>query len=82
MLKEILGDYEPKGKMVQQVGRFIFAGLDDPLHITTVSGLAIYGIGKMIERRSNYGIRRAKVDLELIRRDFSQNIREIMSLKL
>ncbi|AAK43345.1 hypothetical protein SULI_04990 [Saccharolobus solfataricus] len=74
MFKELLGDYEPRGRIIQGVGRFIALGLDDPFHITTITGFTLYGIGKYIEKkRTNYGIRMAKMDIENIRK----NLREI-----
>ena len=49
MFREVLGDYEPKGTVIQGIGRFLALGLDDPFHITTIAGFAVYGIGKYIE---------------------------------
>lgn len=82
MFKDLLGDYEPKGKTIQGVGKFIAAGLDDPFHITTISGLIIYGIGKMIEKRSSYGLRRAKIDLAEARRQLRELVLDISTMKL
>ncbi|AWR99318.1 hypothetical protein [Metallosphaera hakonensis] len=81
-MKDILGDYEPKGKLIQGIGKFIAFGLDDPFHVTTVTGLALYGTGKLMERRSNYGIRRAKIDIGLVTMDLRNVIEEIHSLRL
>ncbi|AOL16306.1 hypothetical protein BFU36_05850 [Sulfolobus sp. A20] len=73
MVRDLLGDYEPRGRVIQGVGRFIAFGLDDPFHITTVSGLTIYAIGKFVEKRSTrYGIRMAKIDMEKIRKDIRE----------
>ncbi|MDT7860924.1 MAG: hypothetical protein RRA45_01725 [Saccharolobus sp.] len=82
MFKEILGDYEPRGRIIQGVGKFIALGLDDPFHITTITGFTIYGIGKYIERKTtNYGIRMAKIDLEHIRKDFRDLILDLSSIR-
>ncbi|BDC00169.1 hypothetical protein [Saccharolobus caldissimus] len=82
MFKEILGDYEPRGRIIQGVGKFIALGLDDPFHITTITGFTIYGIGKYIERKTtNYGIRMAKIDLENIRKDFRDLILDLSSIR-
>lgn len=78
----ILGDYEPKGKTIKGVGKFILWGIDDPFHITTVSGALIYGVGKIIESRSPYGIRRAKMDLAEIKRQMRELILDISSLRV
>ncbi|AWR97498.1 hypothetical protein DFR86_08005 [Acidianus sulfidivorans JP7] len=82
MFEELLGDYEPKGKTIQGVGKFIAMGLDDPFHITTVTGFAVYGIGKMIEKRSNYGIRRAMLDIANIKREMRELSLDLATLKL
>ncbi|BBG24714.1 hypothetical protein [Sulfuracidifex tepidarius] len=80
-IRSLLGDYEPRGKLVQGVGKFIAFGLDDPFHITTVTGLAVYGVGKMMERRSNYGIRRAKMDIHMTINEMNKMVNEIRSLR-
>ncbi|EWG07416.1 MAG: Hypothetical Protein ASUL_05471 [Candidatus Aramenus sulfurataquae] len=80
--KELLGDYEKKGSTVQGVGKFIAMGLDDPFHVTTVSGFAIYGIGKLMERRTNYGIRMARMDVQEIKRQLREALLDIHSLRL
>ncbi len=80
-IRSLLGDYEPRGRTVQGVGKFIAFGLDDPFHITTVTGLAVYGVGKMMERRSNYGIRRAKVDIGMTVHEMNKMVNEIRSLR-
>lgn len=82
VLKDLLGDYEPKGKIVQGVGKFIALGLDDPFHLTTVTGFAIYGIGKLMERRSNYGIRRAKLDIAEAKRQMRELVLDISTMKI
>jgi hypothetical protein len=79
--KDILGDYEPRGSTVQGVGKFIAMGLDDPFHITTVSGFSIYGVGKLMEKRTNYGMRMASMDLNEIKRQLNQLILDIHSLR-
>jgi len=79
--KEILGDYEPRGSTVQGVGKFIAMGLDDPFHITTISGFSIYGIGKLMEKRTNYGIRMASIDLNEIKRELNQLVIDVHSLR-
>ncbi|MDT7875308.1 MAG: hypothetical protein RQ872_01140 [Sulfolobaceae archaeon] len=81
MIKEILGDYEPKGKTIQAIGKFIAFGLDDPFHITTVSGITIYGIGKLMERRTNYGLRMAYADLQEVKRRLRESILDITSIR-
>ncbi|MEM0374031.1 MAG: hypothetical protein QXV69_05375 [Sulfolobaceae archaeon] len=63
MFKELLGDYDKKGESLKILGKFIAFGLDDPFHITTFTGLVIYGIGKMRERSTNYGIRMMKLEI-------------------
>lgn len=78
----ILGDYEPGGKTIQGVGKFLLWGLDDPFHITTISGSVIYGVGKIMERRSSYGLRRAKMDLAEIKRQMKELILDISSLRV
>jgi len=78
----ILGDYEPKGKMIQGFGKFLLWGLDDPFHITTISGSVIYGVGKIIESRSPYGLRRAKMDLAEIKRQMRELILDISSIRV
>jgi len=82
MFKELLGDYEPRGRVIQGVGRFIALGLDDPFHITTISGFTIYGLGKYIEKkRTNYGIRMAKMDIENIRKDLREITLDISTIR-
>ncbi|MCH4814213.1 MAG: hypothetical protein QXY87_02530 [Saccharolobus sp.] len=82
MFKELLGDYEPRGKVIQGVGRFIALGLDDPFHITTISGFTIYGLGKYIEKkRTNYGIRMAKIDIENVRKDLREITLDISTIR-
>lgn len=82
MFKDLLGDYEPRGKTIQGIGKFIALDIDDPFHITTVAGFTIYGIGKLIERRSNYGLRRAKLDIIEIRRQIRELILDITTMKI
>ncbi|AKV73355.1 MULTISPECIES: hypothetical protein [Metallosphaera] len=82
MMKDLLGDYEPRGKVIQGVGKFIAFGLDDPFHLTTVTGLAIYGAGKLMERRSNYGIRRAKLDMTLTMLELKNLVEEIHGIRI
>ncbi|EHP69274.1 MAG: hypothetical protein RXS23_06790 [Metallosphaera yellowstonensis] len=81
-MREILGDYEPRGRTIQGVGKFIAFGLDDPFHITTVTGLTLYGVGKLMESRSVYGLRRAKVDIALSMMELRNVVRELTSLKV
>ncbi|ACP38855.1 hypothetical protein [Saccharolobus islandicus] len=82
MFKELLGDYEPRGRVIQGVGRFIALGLDDPFHITTISGFTIYGLGKYIEKkRTNYGIRMAKMDIENLRKDLREITLDISTIR-
>jgi len=81
-MREILGDYEPRGRTIQGVGKFIAFGLDDPFHITTVTGLTLYGVGKLMESRSVYGLRRAKVDIALPMMELRNVVRELTSLKV
>ncbi|ACP36265.1 conserved hypothetical protein [Sulfolobus islandicus Y.G.57.14] len=82
MFKELLGDYEPRGRVIQGVGRFIALGLDDPFHITTISGFTIYGLGKYIEKkRTNYGIRMAKMDIENVRKDLREITLDISTIR-
>jgi len=77
-----LGDYEPRGRVIQGVGRFIALGLDDPFHITTISGFTIYGLGKYIEKkRTNYGIRMAKMDIENVRKDLREITLDISTIR-
>ncbi|QKQ99957.1 hypothetical protein GWK48_05805 [Metallosphaera tengchongensis] len=80
-MRELLGDYEPRGRLLQGIGKFVLFGLDDPFHLTTVTGLAIYGVGKVMESRSNYGIRRAKVDIAITTQDFRNLVDELRSLR-
>ncbi|ARM76202.1 hypothetical protein [Acidianus manzaensis] len=82
MFEDLLGDYEPKGRTIQGVGKFIAMGLDDPFHITTVTGFAVYGIGKAMEKRSNYGIRRAMMDIANIKREMKELTLDLSSMKL
>ncbi|ACP47801.1 conserved hypothetical protein [Sulfolobus islandicus Y.N.15.51] len=82
MFKELLGDYEPRGRVIQGVGRFIALGLDDPFHITTISGFTIYGLGKYIEKkRTNYGIRMTKMDIENVRKDLREITLDISTIR-
>lgn len=81
-VRSLLGDYEPRGKLVQGVGKFIAFGLDDPFHVTTVTGLAIYGVGKMMERRTNYGLRMAKMDVHATVHELNKLVNDIRSLRL
>ncbi len=77
-----MGDYEPRGRVIQGVGRFIALGLDDPFHITTISGFTIYGLGKYIEKkRTNYGIRMAKMDIENLRKDLREITLDISTIR-
>ncbi len=77
-----MGDYEPRGRVIQGVGRFIALGLDDPFHITTISGFTIYGLGKYIEKkRTNYGIRMAKMDIENVRKDLREITLDISTIR-
>lgn len=74
--------YEPRGRVIQGVGRFIALGLDDPFHITTISGFTIYGLGKYIEKkRTNYGIRMAKMDIENVRKDLREITLDISTIR-
>ncbi|BCU69418.1 hypothetical protein KN1_07150 [Stygiolobus caldivivus] len=81
MVKDILGDYEVKGGSVQAIGKFIAFGLDDPFHITTVSGFTIYGIGKLMERRTNYGLRMAHRDIQEIKRSLREALLDITTMR-
>jgi len=82
-MKEILGDYEPKGRTMQAVGKFVAFGLDDPFHVTTITGLTLYGIGKYMEKRgTNYGLRMACQDLEEFKRRLRETILDINSMRL
>jgi hypothetical protein len=81
-VRSLLGDYEPRGKLVQGVGKFIAFGLDDPFHVTTVTGLAVYGVGKMMERRTNYGLRMAKRDVHATVHELNKLVNDIRSLRL
>ncbi len=77
-----MGDYEPRGRVIQGVGRFIALGLDDPFHITTISGFTIYGLGKYIEKkRTNYGIRMTKMDIENVRKDLREITLDISTIR-
>lgn len=81
-MKEILGDYEPKGKTLQAIGKFIAFGLDDPFHATTVTGLTLYGVGKYMEkRRTNYGLRLAYLELEEVKRRLRESILDINTMR-
>jgi len=81
-MKEILGDYEPKGRTIQAVGKFVAFGLDDPFHVTTITGLTLYGIGKYMEKRgTNYGLRMAYQDLEEFKRRLRETILDINSMR-
>ncbi|MEM0288541.1 MAG: hypothetical protein QXY37_02080 [Metallosphaera sp.] len=81
-MRELLGDYEPRGKVVQGLGKFIAFGLDDPFHVTTATGLALYGIGKIMERRSNYGLRRAKIDIAFTTLEIKEIISDLAQMRL
>jgi len=82
-MKEILGDYEPRGRTIQAVGKFVAFGLDDPFHVTTITGLTLYGIGKYMEKRgTNYGLRMAYQDLEEFKRRLRETILDINSIRL
>jgi|GEM_PF-792750 hypothetical protein len=58
---DLLGDFEPPGSTLMKIGKFIAVGLDDPLHLTTVTGAVLYGLGAMMHRRSPLGIRRSSL---------------------
>ena len=82
-MKEILGDYEPRGRTVQAVGKFLAFVLDDPFHITTIAGLTLYGIGKYLEKKkTNYGLRIAYQELEEFKRRLRDAILDINSLRI
>jgi len=81
-MREILGDYEPKGKTIQAIGKFVAFGLDDPFHITTITGLALYGVGKYMEKRTNYGLRMAYQDLEEFKRRLREALLDINTMRL
>ena len=81
LVKDILGDCEVKGGTLQGIGKFIAFGLDDPFHVTTVSGLAIYGIGKIMERRTNYGLRLAYRDIQEVKRALREAILDIATMR-
>ena len=82
MFREVLGDYESKGTVIQGIGRFIALGLDDPFHITTITGFTVYGIGKYIEKkRTNYGIRMARMDIQNISRGIKELALDLSTLR-
>lgn len=77
MLKDILGDEEKKGRTLQSVGKIIAFAFDDPFHLTTVSGLALYGIGKLRERSTNYGIRMMLKDIYAIHNELVKELKDL-----
>ncbi len=40
-MEHLLGDYEKKGELLKGLGKFFIFSLDDPFHLTTLTGLGL-----------------------------------------
>ncbi len=81
-MKYLLGDEEKKGEILKGIGKFLIFSLDDPFHLTTASGLAVYGFGKLRERRTNYGMILMLKDYSLTKDSLRRELIELISLRL
>lgn len=81
-MKYILGDEERKGEVLKGVGKFLIFSLDDPFHLTTVSGLAVYGVGKLREKRTNYGVKLMLQDYAKLKDSLHKDLLELISMRL
>jgi len=81
IVRELLGDYEKRGESLKRLGKFVALVLDDPFHATTVTGLALYGMGKIAERRTNYGLRLAYMSVREGEKAIREGLLDIMSLR-
>ena len=81
-MRYILGDEERKGELLKGVGKFLIFSLDDPFHLTTLSGLAVYGAGKLRERRTNYGVKLMLHDYAKLKDSLHKDLLELISTRL
>jgi hypothetical protein len=81
-VRHLLGDYEKKGETLKGLGKFFVFSLNDPLHLTTLTGLAIYAIGKARERSTNYGLRMFAVDYSLLKLELRDVLLDFHSCRL
>ncbi|MCY0859327.1 MAG: hypothetical protein OWQ54_02730 [Sulfolobaceae archaeon] len=77
MFREILGDEEKKGDTLKAVGKIIAFAFDDPFHITTVTGLTLYGIGKLREKRTNYGLKMMLRDIYAMHQELIREVNDL-----
>jgi len=81
-VRYLLGDYEKKGETLKGLGKFFIFSLDDPFHLTTLTGLAIYVIGKARERSTTYGLRMFAVDYSLLKLELRDALLDFHSYRL
>ena len=81
-MRYLLGDYEKKGETLKGLGKFFIFSLDDPLHLTTLTGLAIYAIGKARERSTTYGLRMFAVEYSLLKLELRDALLDFHSCRL
>jgi hypothetical protein len=82
MVRYLLGDYEKKGETLKGLGKFFIFSLDDPFHLTTLTGLAFYALGKARERSTNYGLRMFAVDYSLLKLELKDVLFDFHSCRL
>ncbi|MGC9105175.1 MAG: hypothetical protein ACP5HQ_01950 [Thermoprotei archaeon] len=81
-MRHLLGDYEKKGELLKGLGKFFMFSLDDPFHLTTLTGLGFYAAGKLRERSTNYGIRMLLTDYAKGKLALREAYLDIISSKL
>jgi hypothetical protein len=81
-VRYLLGDCEKKGEALKGLGKFFIFSLDDPFHLTTLTGIAIYAIGKARERSTNYGLRMFAVDYSLLKLELRDALLDLHSCRL
>lgn len=81
-LDNILGNYERPGSTIKNVGKFLVFTLDDPFHLTTIAGGALYLTGSVVERRSPMGIRESTLHLRHGLHEMRRIVDEINAMRL
>ncbi|MCI4455913.1 MAG: hypothetical protein JHC23_04250 [Sulfolobus sp.] len=81
-MRYLLGDYEKKGETLKGLGKFFIFSLDDPFHLTTLTGLAFYALGKARERSTNYGLRMFAMDYSLLKLELKDVLFDFHSCRL
>ncbi|BCU67586.1 hypothetical protein HS7_10230 [Sulfolobales archaeon HS-7] len=81
-IRDIMGEYSPRGETLANVGKFIAIGLDDPFHVTTITGGALIIAGEIMRRRTPLGVRMATLMIRQGIQEFHKISLEISTLGL